>query len=589
MKSNCCGKLSLKYIKYLPIVPGGIVSVCTRKISSDKPLVNLSLLEQVLAGPFSDEVCPSPCNDRFRSSTERSGATFRCTRLLLQRVGYSSSSDSPGEGMESSSATSSAGGVDKEETIVDWTTKPLPGDLPRRQLPPRRYHQTTDSNITHVSGKRKPSSPSADAGAASSVLEDLGSIEEIKLESRSKPLNLLSETERCRFIKAIVTEKLKELALRQGKDTAETTTKREEDEATLEALRYQAQLEIQWIEDWAWDHPLHLSFNSVEQPSDKDFPEDEIKQRRLLVKRALLELIDYQKPLPYIIGTHPFYGCVLHCRPPVICPQAETEMWTHWLIESLLKPVLLPAGGRGGTRILNATSLNGTDKTKQEESMITPIRVLDMCCGTGCVGIAMAKHLPECSVVGVDIDPRAVELASLNAVANGVPLNSLDDKGRYISIQGNMFAALHSDEGTRNGTFSVDQAAQDHRFGFDVLVCNPPYLFPEEYAALPVYDQYWLPKLAVLGDPEREGAQQYRYFQELCEVGWQMLRQKKDQHLALHGIPNFVVEVGQQAALVAGMMEKAVNRVTGASLWEDIELHLDFNQQPRWVSARSVH
>lgn len=495
-------------------------------------------------------------------------SSFRCTRPLLQRVGYRSPSGNEGEEVETSSTDEKV----KEETVVDWTTKPPPEDLVRRKIPSHHLY-------------REDSTPSGLETQSTSMVmgEEDHSSDILKMENECGR-KLLRDNERKGFVNAIVKEKLKELALRDGKDTTDLDVERE-DKAKMEALQYQAHIEITWIEDWAWNHPISPQSGGLGQGSATVISEDELRQRRLLVKRALLELIDYKKPLPYIIGTHPFYGCFLHCRPPVMCPQGETEMWTHWLIERLLKPVLLP--GTGGMRVLDSREEN--KEAQIEKTMITPIRVLDMCCGTGCVGIALAKHLPLCSVVGVDLDSHAVELAALNAEVNGIPLHATGKKGRYLSVQGNMFAALHDAEGERNGMFSIDHLAQEYHFGFDILVCNPPYLFPEEYADLPSYEQYWLPKLAVLGDPEREGAKQYRYFKELCDVGWQILRRKKDQDVVLHDIPNFVVEVGQQATLVATMMEKAVDRVTGIPLWKDVELHLDFNQQPRWISARSVH
>lgn len=39
---------------------------------------------------------------------------------------------------------------------------------------------------------------------------------------------------------------------------------------------------------------------------------------------------------------------------------------------------------------------------------VNMIRVLDMCCGTGCVGVAIAKHIPAAHITAVDIEPQAV-------------------------------------------------------------------------------------------------------------------------------------------------------------------------------------
>ena len=78
-----------------------------------------------------------------------------------------------------------------------------------------------------------------------------------------------------------------------------------------------------------------------------------------------------------------------------------------------------------------------------------PARILDLCCGSGCIGILAALHHPEAEVVLADIDEDALDVAMINVERHG-----LED--RVIIMQGD---GLDAAEGT-----------------FDWILCNPPYV-----------------------------------------------------------------------------------------------------------------
>jgi ribosomal protein L3 glutamine methyltransferase len=86
-------------------------------------------------------------------------------------------------------------------------------------------------------------------------------------------------------------------------------------------------------------------------------------------------------------------------------------------------------------------------------------RVLDLCTGSGCIGIAAAAYLPEAEVDLVDISPGALTVASRNLARHG-----LEDRVRVV--ESDLFSGL----GDRS---------------YDVIVTNPPYLSNAELAALP--------------------------------------------------------------------------------------------------------
>lgn len=86
-------------------------------------------------------------------------------------------------------------------------------------------------------------------------------------------------------------------------------------------------------------------------------------------------------------------------------------------------------------------------------------RVLDLCTGSGCIGIAMAEYNPDWQVDIVDISEEALSLARENIAFQHV-------EGRVNAIQSDLFAGV---AGQR----------------YDLIVSNPPYVTDDEYAALP--------------------------------------------------------------------------------------------------------
>lgn len=99
-------------------------------------------------------------------------------------------------------------------------------------------------------------------------------------------------------------------------------------------------------------------------------------------------------------------------------------------------------------------------------------RVLDLCTGSGCIGIAAAIHLPDADVDLVDISPAALEVARLNVERHGV-----GDRVRVL--ESDLFASL---AGSR----------------YDVIVSNPPYVSRAEFDTLPA-EYHNEPSLGLLG------------------------------------------------------------------------------------------
>ncbi len=86
-------------------------------------------------------------------------------------------------------------------------------------------------------------------------------------------------------------------------------------------------------------------------------------------------------------------------------------------------------------------------------------RALDLCTGSGCIGIAMAAHNPDWRVDLADISDAALALAREN-----IEFQNVEDRVR--AVKSDLFAGLNGEV-------------------YDLIVSNPPYVTEQEYAALP--------------------------------------------------------------------------------------------------------
>ena len=137
------------------------------------------------------------------------------------------------------------------------------------------------------------------------------------------------------------------------------------------------------------------------------------------------------EPVAYIIGEWEFYGLPLDISRDVIIPRADTETLAERAI------LLAKAAGEGA-------------------------RVLDLCAGSGCVGLAVAANAPNCRVVLADISEGALRICKQNVRRNNL-------NARVTCVQADALAA---------------PAAS--LWDFDVIACNPPYIPHKELPDLDV-------------------------------------------------------------------------------------------------------
>lgn len=174
----------------------------------------------------------------------------------------------------------------------------------------------------------------------------------------------------------------------------------------------------------------------------------ELYSRSLSISKGISELIDNYvlrrvqgEPLQYIIGHVDFYGIKISVGKGVLIPRPVTEL----LVQETIK-------------ILMIYSLRYKDKEIAEYKIQdSKFKILDLCTGSGCIAIAIAKHFPNSNVYGVDISERAIKYAIKNAKDNNIT--------NVHFIEGDLFKTLDSHD-------------------FDCIVSNPPYIKSSEIVNL---------------------------------------------------------------------------------------------------------
>jgi len=147
---------------------------------------------------------------------------------------------------------------------------------------------------------------------------------------------------------------------------------------------------------------------------------------------ALSEL-KLEKPLQYILGTAHFMDLELHVDENVLIPRPETEELVQWILLDAERP---PARRVGSRMVI--------ERSRNDHSF----SILDIGTGSGCIAIALAKHLPDAKIYALDVSEGALSVAKENAASNGVDVTF-----------------LHQD--ILNPEINLE---------FDVIVSNPPYV-----------------------------------------------------------------------------------------------------------------
>jgi len=186
--------------------------------------------------------------------------------------------------------------------------------------------------------------------------------------------------------------------------------------------------------DSLWDEALALVFGAVNLPPNGD---DRLLDARLTgpERARLLQLIrqrvEEHVPVPYLVGRAWYAGLPFVVDRRVLIPRSPI----FELLAEELAPWFVPPADR-------------------------PVRLLDLCTGSGCLGITACLAFPESTGVLSDLESGACEVARQNIALHG--LNE-----RLEVMQSDGFDGLFDET-------------------FDVIICNPPYVDAEDMASLPM-------------------------------------------------------------------------------------------------------
>lgn len=229
-------------------------------------------------------------------------------------------------------------------------------------------------------------------------------------------------------------------------NTLKTGTAREVLEQMSEAFDA-AELYFGHGTDNAWDEACWLLETALRRQGLQELTADTPLSTSDLVEAEKLfnARIATRKPLAYLLKEAWFCGLPFYVDERVLVPRSPFAE----LIDNRFEPLLTNA----------------------------PRRILDLCTGGGCIGIACALAFPEAEVVLSDISADALDVARINVEKHGL-------QKRVQLAQSDLFANIA-------GTF-------------DLIVSNPPYVGIDEYRELP--DEYLRePQLGLVTDADGIG------------------------------------------------------------------------------------
>ena len=176
--------------------------------------------------------------------------------------------------------------------------------------------------------------------------------------------------------------------------------------------------------------------------------QDQIDEQSLRLYERVIDRRAVREPLQYITGRQEFWGLPFKVTPDVLIPRPETE----FVVEAALKAVSMA---------------------------IAPV-IIDVCTGSGCIAISLAKELLNAQVFATDRSEQALGIARENA-----RMNQVADRIRFLA--GNLFTPVNE---------------LDLHGKVDVIATNPPYIPMGDLASLQPEVRDFEPEMALIAGPQ---------------------------------------------------------------------------------------
>jgi release factor glutamine methyltransferase len=206
-------------------------------------------------------------------------------------------------------------------------------------------------------------------------------------------------------------------------------------------------------------------------------PEDIlVKIDNFLKRRAKRE------PLQYILGYTEFYGLSIKVGPGVLIPRPETELLleeTIRIIRSQQTNPPLPPFSKGGEGGINDSEIYSN----------SILKILDLCTGSGCLALALAKEFPDAEVYATDTSEIALQFARENTDINRIQ--------NVTFLKGNLYDPVRK-----------HLKSEISNLKFDLIISNPPYIKRDNMENLQPEIKDWEPLEAL--DGGEDGLDYYR-------------------------------------------------------------------------------
>lgn len=216
---------------------------------------------------------------------------------------------------------------------------------------------------------------------------------------------------------------------------------------------------------------------------------DALDNELLGIFKQVVERRAKREPLQYITGTQEFWGLEFAVTPHVLIPRPETEL--------VIETVMGSMQDRG-----------------------QPCTIVDLCTGSGCIAVILARELPAAAIIAIDKSSKALEVARENARSHGVA-------DRIWFIEGDLTAPLEG--------LDIDGQV-------DIIVSNPPYIRSGDAASLQPEVRDYEPALALFAG--QEGTEVH---QRIINVATRYLKNR--------GLLVMEMGIGQMETLVDNLKE----------------------------------